>query len=92
MGGADLDLLFREAVAAIDAGDVAALEGLLRVHPELARERLTEPGDWVRKQIGKAHFAVCSPIGREDRRQIQLIDALIDGGSSTKGGPVQALI
>ena len=30
-----LDLLFREAVAAIDAGDVATVERLTREHPRL---------------------------------------------------------
>jgi len=37
-------------------------------------------------------FAVCSPIGREDRRQLELIDALVDSGASMDGAPVQALI
>lgn len=147
MTAADIDALFREAVAAIDAGNVAALERLLRDHPELVRERLTEPGDWVRSQIGRAldgffkdpyllwfvtedavrtgqlstnvgaitrtiikaakqagvqdlqhqldstfHFAVCSPIGRDDGRQLELLDVLIDAGASTEGGPVQAFI
>ena len=147
MTGADLDVLFREAVASIDAGDVASLERLLQQHPELVRDRLTEPGDWVRSQIGPAldgffrdpyllwfvtedavrtgqlsasvgpiartiieaarrdpvsglqhqldstfHFAVCSPIGRDDGRQLELLDVLIDAGASTEGGPVQAFI
>jgi peptide-methionine (S)-S-oxide reductase len=34
------DPLFREAVSAIDAGDVSALESLLAAHPELLRDRL----------------------------------------------------
>lgn len=38
------------------------------------------------------HFAVCSPIGRDDGRQIELLDVLIDSGASTEGAPVQALI
>jgi hypothetical protein len=38
------------------------------------------------------HFAVCSPIGRDDGRQIELIDALVDAGASMDGAPVQALI
>lgn len=38
------------------------------------------------------HFAVCSPIGREDGRQLELIGVLIDAGASTDGAPVQALI
>jgi ankyrin repeat protein len=147
MTGAELDVLFREAVMAIDAGDVAALERLLQRHPELVRERLTEPGHWVQSEIGPAldgffknpyllwfvtedavrtgqlsanvgavartiiaaakragvadlqrqldstfHFAVCSPIGREDGRQLELLDVLIDAGASTDGGPVQAFI
>ena len=54
MTAAALDSLFRDAVAAIDAGDAQALERLLQQHPELVRERLTEPGDWVRNQIGQA--------------------------------------
>jgi len=34
--------LFREAVAALDSGDLAALEALLAAHPELVRDRLPE--------------------------------------------------
>jgi len=147
MNSADLNALFREAVAAIDAGDVDTLERLLRQHPQVVCERLTDPGDWVRSQIGQAlngffkdpyllwfvtedavrtgqlsanvgaiartiieaargagasdlqqqldstlHFALCSPIGRDDRRQLDLIDVLIGAGASTEGGPVQAFI
>src|SRR4029453_17970994 len=147
MTGAELDVLFRQAVMAIDVGDVSALERLLQKQPALVRERLTEPGDWVRSQIGRAlegffkdpyllwfvtedavrtgqlsanvgaiartiieaarragaadlqqqldstfHFAVCSSIGRDNGRQIELLDALIDAGASTEGGAVQALI
>ncbi len=142
-----LDNVFREAVAAIDAGDVAALEQLLTEHPRLVRDRLSSPGEWLRSQIsgplkgffknpyllwfvtedavrvGKLsanvaaiaraiidaarrtdvadlqhqldstfHFAVCSPIGRDDGRQRELLDVLIDAGASMEGGPVQALI
>jgi ankyrin repeat protein len=146
-GRGHLDTLFREAIAAIDAGDVGTLEHLLRQHPELVRERLTGPGEWLRDQIGPAldgffkdpyllwfvtedavrtgqlsanvaaiartiidaakragvpdlqqqldstfHFAVCSPIGRDDGRQLELLDVLMDAGASTEGGPVQAFI
>jgi peptide-methionine (S)-S-oxide reductase len=142
-----LDGLFRQAVAAIDAGDTVTLERLLAEHPRLVRDRLTAPGEWVRGQIGAAldgffrhpyllwfvaedavrtgqlsvsvaevarviiraarragvpdlqqqldstlHFTVCSPIGREDGRQLELVDVLIEAGASTDGGPVQALI
>ncbi len=142
-----LDTLFEQAVSAIDAGDVALLESLLKQHPRLVRERLTSPGAWLRDQIGQAlegfykhpyllwfttedavrtgklsanvgavaraiieaaereripdlqqqldttlHFAVCSPIGREDGRQLDLIDVLVGAGASMDGAPVQALI
>jgi len=143
----NLDALFRDAVTAIDAGDIATLEKLLQQHPELVRERLTAPGERLRSQIGKAldgffkdpyllwfvtedavrtgqlstnvgavtriiiraakraavpdlqhqldstfHFAVCSPIGRDNGRQLELLDVLIDEGASMEGGPVQAFI
>ena len=142
-----LDSLFRQAVTAIDEGDVVSLERLLAQHPRLVRDRLKSPGAWLRDQIGGAldgffkhpyllwfttedavrtgrlpanvgviartiieaakhtgvrdlqrqldttlHFAVCSPIGRDDGRQLQLLDALIDAGASMDGAPVQALI
>jgi Ankyrin repeats (3 copies) len=51
---AQLDSLFREAVTAIDAGDVATVERLTRTHPELVRERLERPGTWLRDKIGDA--------------------------------------
>src|SRR5215471_8577543 len=49
-----LDQLFREAVSAIDAGDVPTLDRLLSAHPRLVRERLDEPGDWLREKVGGA--------------------------------------
>lgn len=49
-----LDALFRDAVAAIDAGDVPALERLLAEHPRLVSERLESPGEWLRKHVGGA--------------------------------------
>jgi peptide-methionine (S)-S-oxide reductase len=50
----DLDALFREAVAAIDAGDIATLERLIAEEPQLVRERLTVPGAWLRDKVGGA--------------------------------------
>lgn len=49
-----LDSRFREAVAAVDAGDVATLEKLLAATPALARERLVSPGGWLRDKVGGA--------------------------------------
>ena len=49
-----LDQLFRSAVSAIDAGDVAGLERLLSAHPGLVRERLQASGDWLRARVGGA--------------------------------------
>jgi peptide-methionine (S)-S-oxide reductase len=48
------DQLFQQAVALIGVGDVAALDRLLTDHPDLARERLTAPGPWLRDKIGGA--------------------------------------
>ena len=147
MTASGLDALFRQAVGAIDDGDVSTLARLLEDHPQLVRERLTAPGEWLRSQIGPAldgffkdpyllwfttedavrtgrlsaqvgpvartiieaakrasvsdlrqqldstfHFAVCSRVGRENGRQLELLDVLIDAGASIEGGPVQALI
>ncbi len=49
-----IDQLFQQAVALIGSGDVAALERLLKDHPEVASERLTAPGAWLRDKIGGA--------------------------------------
>jgi peptide-methionine (S)-S-oxide reductase len=49
--------------------------------------------DDLRSQIDSTlHFAVCSRIGRDDGRQLELLDVLIDEGASIDGAPVQALI
>lgn len=49
-----LDAFFREAVAALDAGDVTTLERLLTEHPTLVRDRLDSPGAWLRDEVGGA--------------------------------------
>jgi peptide-methionine (S)-S-oxide reductase len=49
-----LDPLFREAVSAIDTGDVSGLERLLAAHPRLVRDRLESPSAWLRDKIGNA--------------------------------------
>jgi peptide-methionine (S)-S-oxide reductase len=53
-GDAELDLRFRRAVEAMDAGDVATLERILAGDPALLRERLREPGEWLRAQVDGA--------------------------------------
>lgn len=49
-----LDATFREAVSAVDAGDVATLERLVAENPALVRERLASPGTWLRAKVGGA--------------------------------------
>jgi ankyrin repeat protein len=51
---ASLDAAFREAVSAIDTGDVATLDRLARANPSLVRERLESPGTWLRDSVGNA--------------------------------------
>jgi peptide-methionine (S)-S-oxide reductase len=51
---ASLDAHFRDAVSAIDTGDIAKLERLVTANPALVRERLTSPGAWLRDTVGGA--------------------------------------
>lgn len=48
------DAIFQNAVTAIDAGDLAALDRQLAIHPWLAWERLEAPGKWLRDHVGDA--------------------------------------
>ena len=48
------DSLFQQAVIAVDKGDEYKLKELLDAHPELATERLYEPGEWLTKVISDA--------------------------------------
>src|SRR5690348_1164523 len=52
METSQLDHLFREAVALIDAGDLSGLEHFIAANPVVAQERLTEPGPWLRDKFG----------------------------------------
>ena len=45
---------FREAVAAIDHGDVVVLGALLDAHPTLATDRLESTPEWLREEVGQA--------------------------------------
>lgn len=60
-----LDPLFREAVSAIDAGDVSALEHLLATHPKLVRDRL-DYGEGYFRQPYLLWFVAENPI-RNDK-------------------------
>ena len=48
-----MDAHFQQAVFALDAGDCAALEGLLLAHPRLATKRLASPGAWLRDKVDR---------------------------------------
>jgi hypothetical protein len=50
----DLNPLFQQALVAIDASDLSALQRLLHEHPELATTRLEHPGEWLRSRVGSA--------------------------------------
>src|SRR3954470_3635454 len=54
MDSASLDSRFQIAVAAIDAGDIATLERVIAETPALVRDRLDEPGFWLRDVVGTA--------------------------------------
>src|SRR5262245_57928172 len=47
-----LDQLFRESVALIDAGNLGGLESFLATNPIVAQERLAEPGPWLCDKFG----------------------------------------
>ena len=51
---ASLDAYFREAVVAIDAGNIGELERLITASPSLVRERLASPSAWLRDKVGSA--------------------------------------
>ena len=55
------DPLFREAVSALDAGDVSALERLLAAHPHLLRDRL-DSGEGYFRQPYLLWFVAENPI------------------------------
>lgn len=54
--------LFREAIAAIDAGDITALEQLLALHPEIVSERLEIPTEAYFQQPYLLWFIADNPI------------------------------
>jgi len=47
------DADFREGVLAIDSGDVAVLDRLVRSNPALVRDRLESNPEWLRDIVGR---------------------------------------
>ncbi|HEX5069404.1 MAG TPA: hypothetical protein VFV78_04245 [Vicinamibacterales bacterium] len=72
-----LDGLFHQALDAIDAGDVAALERVLRDHPELVQKRLTRSGKWLKDQMGGSIPRVMKdPYSKDDAVRLQRYQAI----------------
>lgn len=96
--GAALDGFFRNPYLLWFVTEDAVRTGQLSINvAEVARviiqaARRAGATDLPQQLDSTLHFTVCSPIGREDGRQLELLDVLIDAGASTDGGPVQALI
>lgn len=65
--------VFREAVTAIDTGDLPALKKLLSLHPGLVRERLDVPREGYFKQPYLLWFIANNPI-RDDKLPANIID------------------
>lgn len=90
--GEALDAAFRDAVSAVDAGDVSRLEQLISANPALVSERLTSPGRWLRDTVGPAldgffqrpyllWFVAEDPVrnGKLPRNIAAVANAIIDG-------------
>jgi Ankyrin repeats (3 copies) len=96
--GAALDGFFRHPYLLWFVTEDAVRTGQLSANvAEVARviiqaARRTGVTDLQQQLDSTLHFTVCSSIGREDGRQRELLDVLLDEGASTEGGPVQALI
>ncbi|MGZ3946211.1 MAG: hypothetical protein ACXVJB_14800, partial [Mucilaginibacter sp.] len=56
------DPLFREAVEAIDSGDIKTLENMLRAYPNLVRDRLDDPDGGYFKNPYLLWFVADNPI------------------------------
>jgi ankyrin repeat protein len=67
------DPLFREAVATIDAGNIATLQNLLTAHPQLISARLDTPEDGYFKHPYLMWFVADNPI-RNDKLPDNIVD------------------
>jgi len=85
-----LDPLFREAVSAIDASDVSALERLLSTHPRLVRDRL-DYGDGYFRQAYLLWFVAENPIrnGKLPKNIAQVTRAIIQAAQREGVGNLQ---
>ncbi len=74
MDNADInDPLFRQAVEAIDAGNITVLEKVLTDHPRLVKEKLTVPKDGYFKEPYLLWFIADNPI-RYDKLPANIVD------------------
>ncbi len=74
MKNADItDPIFREAVEAIDAGDIASLKNLLTLYPKLTSERLNYPNGGYFKDPYLLWFVADNPI-RIDKLPPNIVD------------------
>ena len=96
-----LDLLFREAVSYIDAGQLNQLQDLLTANPQLVRQRLESPGNWLRDLVDGAlegyfqapyllWFVAENPI-RNERMPANVVDIAQTIIAAAKGQPVESL-
>lgn len=85
------DPLFREAVEAIDSGDVSTLENMLRAYPNLVRDRLDEPGGGYFKNPYLLWFVGDNPIRMEKlpANIVEITRLLIDAVKREAAGSVQ---
>jgi len=68
-----IDPLFREAVEAIDSGDIRTLKNMLRAYPNLVRDRLDYPEIGYFKNPYLLWFVADNPI-RIDKLPVNIVD------------------
>src|SRR5678815_5637624 len=74
MNNSDIaDPLFREAIEAIDAGDVPSLQHLLKTNPQLISKRLDSPDEGYFKHPYLLWFVADNPI-RQKKLPANIVD------------------